>query len=328
MEHSLRRPPTHREPAARLPRHCEQPHRRRRLPASHHLGVDDGLPRAPHRGDAGGARAPLAGRLRAHAARLLLAARGGDGASSLPAASGAPARGASNRAPQELGRQPRPRHDRGNHLPRIHDRVRGGDRAGSRARRRAGGALVEQVRRRAVRGGLLTLAVPGAAADPVGRGRPDMVRRTRVGRRRPRGAREGTRRPRGAVRPGSCEVALGPRAQRRVHASLRRSQRGLPEDLQPLRGGRRGERDRDAERLSRDRSFQGRVGTRVPDAGRPRRSRAIALAAHDGPVGAARLTPLRRHDRGLAHRQDESVYHEEHEVRAAGGSKRLRIDPD
>ncbi len=48
----VRRPAADREPAAGLHRHREQPHRRRRLPAPHHLGVDDRLPRAPHRGAA------------------------------------------------------------------------------------------------------------------------------------------------------------------------------------------------------------------------------------------------------------------------------------
>ena len=44
--------PRRREPAGGLPGHREQPHRRRRLPAPHHLGVDDRLSRAADRGDA------------------------------------------------------------------------------------------------------------------------------------------------------------------------------------------------------------------------------------------------------------------------------------
>ena len=56
---SLRGPPAGREPARRVPRHRQQPHRRRRLSAPHHLGVDDRLPGAADRGDAGRARAPL-----------------------------------------------------------------------------------------------------------------------------------------------------------------------------------------------------------------------------------------------------------------------------
>ena len=47
-------------PPAGLPRDRQQPHRRRRLPAPHHLRVDDRLPGAADRGDAGRARAPLA----------------------------------------------------------------------------------------------------------------------------------------------------------------------------------------------------------------------------------------------------------------------------
>ena len=81
-----------------------------------------------------------------------------------------PARGPCDRAAQELGREPRPRHGRRHDLPRVHGRVRGGGRAGGGAGRRARRALAEQVRRGAVRGRLLAMAVPGAPAHALGRG--------------------------------------------------------------------------------------------------------------------------------------------------------------
>ena len=52
-----------------------------------------------------------------------------DGAPALAPASGPPARGPGDRAPQELGREPRSRYGRRHDLPCVHDRVRRGGRA-------------------------------------------------------------------------------------------------------------------------------------------------------------------------------------------------------
>ena len=86
--------PERRQPGQRLPRHGQQPHRRRRLPAPHHLRVDDRLPRPADRGDARRARAALARGLRAHAARRLVAPGHRDGP---PAVAAAPERRSARR---------------------------------------------------------------------------------------------------------------------------------------------------------------------------------------------------------------------------------------
>ena len=62
-------------PRERLPRHRQQPHRRRRLPAPHHQRVARRLPRQADRADAGRARSARPRRLRGDADRRPLAAR-------------------------------------------------------------------------------------------------------------------------------------------------------------------------------------------------------------------------------------------------------------
>ena len=73
----------------------------------HHITSEwmTGYRAQPHRGAAGRARAAFARRLRAHAARLLLAARHRDRAPALAPAPRPPARDPRDRAPQELGRR-------------------------------------------------------------------------------------------------------------------------------------------------------------------------------------------------------------------------------
>ena len=294
-------------PRAGLHRDREQPHRRRRLPAPHHLRVDDRLPRAAHRGAPRRARAPFARRLRAHAARLLLVPGRRDGAPALtPASRASSARSARSSGSRAGTATSTPTRSRG----RSSTRSRSCSRRRSCGRRSTDDELVERWLNKS---GVALFEVVSSPwrfqerlLDAVGRGRPGLVRPGRaVGRGRARGAREGARRPRGALRPRPGEWRWG-----RVHGVEFAHPFGSANPLfrrifnRKVRG-RRGERDRHAERLPADRAVQGRLGPGLPDARRPRRPAPLALAAHDRPVRPSRLAALRRHDRGLARRQHE-----------------------
>ena len=199
----------------------------RRLPPPHHLGVDDRLPRAADRGDARRARAALARGLRAHAARLPVAARHRDRP---PAVAPAPPGQREIRAIERLkswdGRLDA-RHVAGTifHAFTVVFAQRG--RARGRRRPRAGRALPEQVRR-----SRCSRSCPRRGASRSGcwscgtrATRPGSPRRAAggqaVGRGRARGAAQAPRRARGALRPRPGTLALGPRARRRVHAPVR-----------------------------------------------------------------------------------------------------------
>ena len=290
----LRRAAAHREPARGVPRDRQQPHRRRRLPAPHHLGVDDRLPRAAHRGAARRARAPLARRLRAHAARLLLVPRRRDGAPALAPAPAEPARDPRDRAAQELGRRPRPRHGRRHDLPRVHGRVRGGDRARRGRRRGAGRALPEQVGRSACSRSSPRRGASRRGCSSCG------TRATRPGS--PRRARG---RPWDDVALEALAAALDGLEERfgrdpdggagaACTASSSRTRSAQANPLFRRIFNRTVEAGGASETVTQngylaDRAVQGRVGTRLPDARRPRRPAPLALAAHHRPVGPARL---------------------------------------
>ena len=128
--------------------------------------------------------------------------------------------------------------------------------------------------------------------DALGRGRPDVVRRrahlgrrsrSRRSRRRSTGSRSGS----AATR---AKLALGPRPRRRVLASVRRRRTRSSGAIfnRSVEAGGASETVTQNGYLA-DRAVQGRVGARLPDAGRPRRPRAVALAAHDRAVRPARL---------------------------------------
>ncbi len=84
----LRRAAGDDRPRERLPRHRQQPDRRRRLPAPHHQRVARRLPRAADRGPAAGERRARHRELRGDAVRQPLDPRPGGGAAAGPAGAG------------------------------------------------------------------------------------------------------------------------------------------------------------------------------------------------------------------------------------------------
>ena len=134
-------------PPAGLPGDRQQPHRRRRLPAPHHLGMDDRLPRAADRGDAGRAGAPLASPTSSACSTTSSRCRGSRPCTGCractPPASARSARSSGSRAGTACCR---PGLRRGHDRARLHGRVRAGDRARGGAGPGGGGALDEQVR--------------------------------------------------------------------------------------------------------------------------------------------------------------------------------------
>ena len=165
-----------RQPGERVPRHGQQPHRRRRLPAPHHLRVDDRLPRPAHRGAARRARAPLARGLRAPSARRLLLPGRGDGPPAVAAAPEDAAGDAGDRVAQELGRTARRRDRRRHDLPRLHARASHALVVAAIGDPHLRRALPQQVGGRADPRRVVSLALPGAPARALGRGRPLLVR--------------------------------------------------------------------------------------------------------------------------------------------------------
>ena len=268
-------------------------------------------------------RHSLAG-LRADAARLLLVPRRRDGAPALAPASARPARDARDRAAQELGRQPR-RPTRSPARSTTRSRVvfaqrrRAAPRSATSELRRA---LAEQVRRRAVRGRVLAVALPGAAARAVGRGRPGLVRLAERPEGRPwdevalealeqalDGLEERFGRDSGpAGAGGACTASSSPtRSARRTRSSGGSStaacEAGGASETVTQNG------------YLRDRALQGRVGARLPDARRPRRP--ARARAGSSPPGQSGHPGSRHYDdmiEGWRDGRTNPVYLDEHEV--------------
>ena len=235
----------------------------------------------------------------------------------LAPSSAKPARRARDRAAQELGRAPGRPHDRRDDLSRVHGRVRADRGSGRSPRRAACRALPEQVRRRALRGRVLPVALPGAHAGAVGRGRPGLVRRRPGGPRGGRGTRSRWRRSRPALdgleerlRPRLRPLALGARPRRRVRPPVRR---GEPASS----GGSSTASSRPAARARRStqngylatapfKGVWGPVYRMLADLGDPRRSRWQLTTGQSGHPGSA---ALRRPARGLARRPHEPGLH-------------------
>ena len=75
-------------------------------------------------------------------------------------------------------------------------------------------------------------------------------------------------------------------------------------------------------------ALHGHLGARLPDARRRRRPRPLALAVLHRAVGAARLASLRRPIDGWRDGRTNPAYLDEHELRAAGRLKQLRLEPE
>ena len=159
-------------PRERLPRHRQQPHRRRRLPAPHHQRVARRLPRQADRAAARGERAPRPRELRGDADRQPLAARARGGARG----SAACARAASASAARSSGcaagtGRLDPGHDRRHDLPGLPAAAgaRGG--AGGDRRPRPLRALARPRRQRLHAPHHLALALALAPDGALGGGR-------------------------------------------------------------------------------------------------------------------------------------------------------------
>ena len=288
--------PRARRPRGGRDRDRQQPDRAGRLPAPHHERVPRRLPRRAHRAAAGRARAPLARRLRADAGDVF-SIPGAETAA--PAARGCaprePARGARDRAAEELGPPARPRH-RGRHdlqrasrsiSPALVSEAAIGDPADA-ARWRSKSLLGFTA------DDVVAVALPRAPARAVGRGRRGAGGRPLLGRA---GARVARRRARPSSRSASAPtrpVALGRRARRcasrtrsaRASSPFERCSTGSCRARLPRRR-RPGDRERDRLRAARG-DYTGAWAPVLPAARRPRRPAALPLAAHDRPVRAAR----------------------------------------
>ena len=303
----VRRAAERHQPAGGVPRHRQQPHRRRRLPAPHHVGVDDRLPRAAHRGHAGRARAALGRGLRAHAARLLLV----PGHRDRPPAVAAARRPRSARCARSSGSRAGTASCRPTRSPARSTRPSRSCSPSASPRRRSTTSrcsqrYLDKSGVGAVRGRLLAVALPRAPARAVGRGRrdagsrPRSIRRAALGRGRARVARR---------RRSTCSSSASAATRQRwrwgrVHeTSSSRTRSAAPTTLfrrifnRSARGRRRRARPspRPATcRRTRSRAPGGPSTGCSPTSAIPA---TLALAAHDRPVGPAGLEALRRHAR-------------------------------
>ena len=213
-------------PRVRLPDHRQQPHRRRRR-APHLQRLPRRLPRAADRGADPRHRRARPRQLRGDADRQLLDPGPRDGAPARAPDAARPARGRGDRAPQELGRPPRPRHDRRLDLPGLHDapRARGGAARDPRPRPRRALARPLAQRLHQARHLAVALALAPDAALGGGRRRAD---RPPLGRARPRlpARRRSTTSPTASAptpRAGAGAASTGSTSRTRSRAPTRSS---------------------------------------------------------------------------------------------------------